>query len=518
MSRTNKSLKNVFIVLIGQGLGIIIAFIARTFFVKLLGKEYLGIEGLFTNVLTVLALTELGVGEAIVYSLYKPLAEKNEEKINILMNLYRKFYIFIGIFMLIAGIGISPFVNVFLSSQPQINENINLIFLLFVINTAMTYFYSYKKSLLIADQNKYITVIYKYACYLVLNIVQIVILYITHNYYLYLTLMIINTLIENVLITKKVDQMYPYIRKTTQKLDGKSKNEIVKNTKALMLHKIGATAVNSTDNILISKLVGIAEVGMYSNYYLITNAFTTIINQIFNAILASVGNLGVTADNNKKKEIFQVMNLVNFLIYDFITIGLLTVLNPFIKVWIGNEYIFNFNIILVICINFYLNGMRRSVIVFRDALALYWYDRYKPIVETLVNLFFSVILAKRYGIIGILLGTSISTITCCVFIEPYILYKYGFNSKIKEYFKEYFYYILILIIEAIIVFGISKLIGIYIGNNILNIAINILLCIIIPNIINYIIFKNRYEGKYLIEIFKNIFEKVKQKRMRRIKI
>lgn len=519
MSRTKKSLRNIIIVLVGQGLGTLIAFVARTFFIQLLGKEYLGIDGLFTNILTVLTLTELGVGEAIVYSLYKPLAEKDTAKIQALMKLYKKVYNCIGIFVIVAGICITPFIEVFLSEQPAIDENLKILFIFFVMNTGMSYFYSYKRSLLIADQNKYITTIYKYACYLVLNILQITVLYLTHNYYLYLTLMVINTLAENVLISIKVNKMYPYLKdKNQNKVDKETKQQIIKNTKALMFHKVGSTVVNSTDSILISKLVGIVEVGMYSNYYLITNAFVTIINQIFNAVLASVGNLGVTADNDKKEQIFKIMNFINFLIYSFVTCGLITLFNPFISVWVGKDMVFPMTVVIVICINFYLNGMRRSVIVYRDALALYWYDRYKPIFEATINLICSIILGKALGIIGIILGTIISTITCCVYVEPHILYKYGFKRSAKNYFLTYFKYIAIVIIEVIIMMTLSNIIDIISLNIILEIFIKLILCLIIPNLINYLIFRKREECVFLIELLKKILNSIKNRMNKKVQV
>lgn len=517
MSRTSKSLKNIMVVLIGQGIGTLIAFIARTLFIKFLSKEYLGIDGLFTNILTVLSLTELGVGEAITYSLYKPLAEKNEEKIVALMKLFKKIYTIIGILILIAGIAIAPFIENFLNEKPNINENLQLIFIFFVINSALSYFYSYKKSLLIADQNKYITTIYKYVCYFFLNVLQLIVLYITHNYYLYLILLIINTLIENILISRGVNKMYPYLKKYGDiEINHETKEEIIKNTKALMLHKIGSTVVKSTDNILISKLIGIVEVGIYSNYYLITNAFVTIINQIFNAVLASVGNLGATETNKKKLQVFNAINFMNFLIYSFVTGGLLILFNPFISVWVGKDFLFGMPVVISICVNFYLTGMRRTVIIFRDALGLYWYDRYKAIFEAIINLIFSILLAKVCGIVGIFLGTMISTVTCCIFIEPYVLYKHGFNMSSKRYFMNYFKYMIITIIELVIMQFLASIVN-YLGfSGLTEIGIKLIICLVIPNIINYIIFNNTEEFNYFKEIAKKLLDNLKNKRKKLI--
>ena len=303
MQRTKRSIVNLITAFIGQIFGIIISFIVRMIFVNCLSSEYLGINGLFTNILTMLSLVELGVGSAMTYSLYKPIAEENIEKIKSLMHIYKIAYRIIGIIVLAIGIGFTPFYRCLINEIPNI-PNLDLIYILFVVNTGVSYFYSYKRSLIICDQKKYITTLYKYGFYFLYNLAQIIVLLTTKNYILYLICQVISTIVENIAISKKADKMYPYLKeKNIEKLKKSEYKKIKKNVFAMMFHKIGGMIVNSTDNIILSKFVGITTVGIYSNYYMIINGLELIINQIFDAVIASVGNLG--ASENEKKITFR---------------------------------------------------------------------------------------------------------------------------------------------------------------------------------------------------------------------
>jgi O-antigen/teichoic acid export membrane protein len=246
-----------------------------------------------------LSLVELGIGAAIIFSLYKPLAENNIKKVRALMQLYKKSYNVIGLVIALLGICITPFLSFLIKEVPNV-QNLNLIFILFVINSAISYFFAYKRNLIIADQHRYIATIYRYTFYSILNIFQIVFLYITKNYIIFLVLQITSTLLENICIAERADKMYPFLKeKGHEKLDNITMREIKKNTSAMILHKIGGVIVNSTDNILISMKVGIAWTGLYSNYQLIINALNTVIEQFFTAITASIGNLAATESKGK---------------------------------------------------------------------------------------------------------------------------------------------------------------------------------------------------------------------------
>ena len=250
MSRTSNSIRNIKYAIFGQGIGIIISFFSRMVFVRILSAEYLGLNGLFTNILSILSLAELGVGPAIVYSMYKPLAEKNEYKLKALMSLYRKAYITIGIVIAVIGLTFTPFLDFFIKDIPNI-PNIKLIYLMFVANSSISYFFSYKRSLIIAGQKRYIATFYRYSFYFLLNIAQIIALLLTKNYILYLGLQIISTFLENVCVSNKADRLYPFIKtKGDERLDKAEKYTIVRNVKAMIFHKVGGTVINGIDNLL----------------------------------------------------------------------------------------------------------------------------------------------------------------------------------------------------------------------------------------------------------------------------
>lgn len=366
--RTKNSIINLITAIIGQGFGVIISFVSRIFFIKYLGAEYLGIDGLFTNILTILSLAELGVGSAMTFSLYRPIADENNEKIKSLMDLYKKAYRIIGIVVIGLGLCMVPFYRMLMDEVPNIN-NLNIIFMLFVLNTAISYFYAYKKSLIICNQKKFITTIIKYLSYFMMNVIQIIILVFSKNYILFLICQIIFTLLENICNSIIADRMYPYLKeKNVEKLDVAEKKKIKNNVSAMLFHKLGSVIVNSTDNIIISKYVGLIAVGLYSNYYMVTNALVIITNQIFDAIVASIGNLGTTKDTLRLNEVFNRVFFLNFFVFGMLASTMAVVMNDFITIWVGEKYLFDIWITYVIIISFYLRGMRKSCITFRDAL------------------------------------------------------------------------------------------------------------------------------------------------------
>ena len=499
--RTKNSIKNLIFALFGQAFGLIISFLGRIVFVKILTDEYLGLNSLFTNILTMLSLVELGVGSAIVYSLYKPLAVNDKEKIKSLMFLYKKAYTLIGIIIMLLGIISLPFYRYLINEVPDI-KNLDLIYFLFVLNTSVSYFYSYKRSLIISDQKRYIATIYRYGFYFILNVVQIIVLLITKNYLLFLIVQVIFTWLENVFVSIKADKMYPYLKeKKVEKLKTTELKKIKQNINAMLFHKIGGVVINSTDNILIAKFIGLVSVGLYSNYYLIINALEIIIIQFFNAIVASIGNLGATRKNSEVKETFDITLFINFVIFGVSSICLLILFNPFIKIWLGKKYVFDFSIVLVIVICFYLKGIRKTCLTYKDALGFFKEDKYKPVIESIINLVSSIILAKYLGLLGIFLGTVISTLTTSIWIEPYVLYKHYFKTSIMDYFKRVFKYVLVTIISYLVTLTLCNLVNI---NEMVNLIIKLIICLIIPIILYIICFRKTEEFKKIKTIFSNL--------------
>ena len=495
MNRTKNSMMNIMISLGGQAIILIISFLSRSFFINVFSEEYLGINGLFSSILNMLSLAELGIGTAITYSLYKPIAENDVMQIKLLMNFFRKTYFLIGTVVLSIGFLLTPFLQVFIKDTPDV-PNLKIYFLLYVINTAISYFYTYKRTLIIAYQKAYISTAYNHIFTIIRNIAQIILMVYTKQFLLYLLVQIVFTTFENIAISKKADMLFPFLKENCiGNIDGNSLNEIKKNTVAMLFHKIGGIVVLGTDNLLISKFVGITEVGLYSNYLLITNALATVINQIFNSLTASIGNLGASETVRKTHSVFESINLIGFWVYGFASICLINLMNPFIYLWIGEQYTFPIEIVGLIVFNFYISGMRTSVNTFKGALGLYWNDRYKPVFESVVNLTLSILLINIWGIAGVFIGTAISTITTSFWIEPYVLYTYGFKMSVKEYFTKYISFGLILFLTGGITYLLCKLVN---DTTLFSFISKLVICLIVPNIIFLFIFFRTDEFKLLL--------------------
>ncbi len=503
--RTKASALNLMAAWVGQFAALVIQFVARIFFVKYLSAEYLGLSGLFSNILSMLCVAELGVGPAMSYSLYKPLAEKNIETVKSLMRLYRNTYRSIGSVILLMGILTIPVYPFFISGKPDI-PNLDLIYFLFVFNTGVSYFYSYKRSLIACDQKKYIESIVHYAFYFGYNVLQIIILVTTQNYLAFLLCQIIANIVENFTLAKKADQMYPYLKeKNVLPIQQKELSEIKRNIGATIFHKFGSIIISGTDNLLISKFVSLAATGLYSNYFILINAVNTIFSQVFTAITASVGNLNVLEGKEKVNDIFNKAFFLNFWVYGFCAICLQTLLQPFVTLWLGENFLLDHFTVTVIVVNFYLTGMKRVLLSFRDATGTYYYDRYRPLVEAFINLVMSLILVHVCGITGVFLGTAISTLAC-IWVEPYVIYKYTLRTPLRFYWKKYCAYTAVVVFSSVLVSYISSLLN---GNIYLAFAGKILLCMTVPNLIFFLVFHKTTECQYFMTFLKK-FKKIRR--------
>ncbi|NRT70225.1 lipopolysaccharide biosynthesis protein [Clostridium beijerinckii] len=478
--RTENSIKNSVIGILGQVFNIILNFVSRTIFIFILGANYLGVNGLFTNILSILSLAELGIGSAIIYHMYKPLANKDEEKLKSLMHLYAKAYRYIGLVVAIVGLSIVPFLGTIIKDKPNV-EHLTIIYLLFLANSVISYFFAYKTSIITADQKSYIISIKQQEYLMAQIIIQSVILLLTKNYMLYLSIQMICTFLLNLSISKKANLLYPFLKsKDVRPLGRENKKIIFKHVTAMMSHKVGAVVVNGTDNILISSFVGVYWVGLYSNYVMIITMLTKIIGQIFTAITASIGNLNAQENKEKSYDIYKKVFFVNFWIFGFCSICLIVLFNPFIELWVGSNYIMSTNIVLVIVINFYMGGMRQATTTYNSTLGLFWNNRFKPWVEAIINLVASIFLLRRFGIVGVFLGTFISTVATSLWVDSYVLYKHGFNEKLSKYFSKYFRYTFITIIAAGATQYISSL---FVENTYLNFIFRLIDCLVVPNIV-----------------------------------
>ena len=436
-SRTEYSARNTTVALFARAFAILMGFAARVVFTHTLSEDYVGINGLFTDILSVLALSELGVGTAITYALYRPVAEHDIAKQKSLMRLYRQFYMGVAAFVLVAGLCLIPFLPVLIKGQPNVDHLI-LIYLMYLCSSVLSYVGIYRRTLIDAHQMSYIGVVYQTGSWAIQNILQIVVLILTHNFILYLAVLIVCMIGHNICITRKANRMYPYLKeKDIAPLSAEEKEGILRNIKAMLMHKVGNVVVNNTDNLLLSALVGTVAVGCYSNYFLIIGSVKQVLEQMFQGMMASVGNMNVSESKEQIRRIFAAAFFMGQWLYGLVAICMYMGIDLFIGESFGHQYVFAEQITLVLCLNFYLNGMRQATIIFRDSMGLFRYDRYKAIAEALINLIVSLALGHFLGTIGVFLGTMVSTVTTSLWVEPYMLYKHRLETSCIPYFAKY---------------------------------------------------------------------------------
>lgn len=501
-SRTENSIINSAMSIVTQVLTVVLNFAVKTVFIKMLNDEYLGVNGLFTNIITMLSLADLGIGIAIPYSLYKPLAKKDEHKINVLMNFYKKVYTIIGIAVLLIGLSLTPFLGLIIKDIPKNVPHLSLIYILFVIHSASSYFFVYKKFLIDSDQKGYITSRIIFTFSTLLSIIQIILLVTTKNYILFLLSSIILVIIQNIYISSKANKLYPFIKnKTDEKLEKEDMEGIKKNVSSLFIYKVGTVIMNGTDNIIISKFIGLIIVGFYSNYVLIINSITTVLNQIFNAITSSIGNLVVTTNKKRSKEVYDNLNFANFWLYALFGVCIIVLINPFINIWIGKKYVMGFSIVFLLVLNFYVLGMQSVTNSFRNAYGLFWIAKYRPIIMVIINIVISVVLVQFIGIEGVLIGTLISRLLTTAWLDPYIVHKYGFEISPKSYYVDYLKYLVIFTAISIILNYFVSMITI---NNIFILILIAILVVISVNAILVLLFFKTSEFNYFYDKIKKI--------------
>ena len=508
-SRTHYSILNITTGILGYVINTIFGFICRMVFVRCLASDYLGINGLFTNILTMLSLAELGIGSAIVFALYKPLAENDKDKIATLVQFYGKAYRTIGIFIWIVGILLLPFLDFIITEQPNIKENITVIYMLYLFNTASTYFFSYRSSLLTAAQQNYIVIGINYIITIIQSVIQMVYLLLTREYYGYLIIQTICTFIYNIVISKIAVYKFPYIKnKNVASLEKEEKKKLISNIKDLTMYKIAQLLVNSTDNIIITYFNGLSVSGVTSNYTLFTSTLTSLLNQIFNGINSSIGNHNALSDDLEKQKMFNNVNLVNFWLYGWAAVGIIFICSDLVELCFGANYVMHINIPIVLAINVYLVGMQNAVWTYRNTLGLFHYGRFIQIGTAILNIIMSIILGKMWGVFGILFATAIARILTTVWYDPYCVYKYGFHNKVSIYFKKYLKYLFILVIDIIICYIFCNIINF---NNIINLLLKTIVCSVVTNIVFIIFFKHTIEFLYFKQLISRLLINFKAK-------
>ena len=509
LNKTKNTIRNMIWGVINKIIVIIIPFLMRTLIIKVLGSEYLGLNSLFTSILQILNLTELGFSSAIVYSMYKPIAENDTQTMCALLNLYKKVYRYIGIIILIVGLAIMPFLHKFINGSTPSDINIYILYFIYLFNTVLSYLlFAYKTSILNAFQRNDIISRINMILQIIQAIIQFVLLIVFKNYYLYVIIQPIITIANNIICANEVKKKYPkYVPKGNVSLEIKA--DLKKRVAGLFVYKICGTTRNALDSIFISSFLGLTTVAIYNNYYLIMNAIISIMSIITVSMLSGIGNSIVINSVDKNYNDMKKFNFMYMWIAGWCTTCLLCLYQPFMKLWMGQDYMLPMSCVITMCLYFYALKMGDIRAAYSDAAGLWWETRYRAIAESIANCVLNYFLGKYFGLIGIILATLISLLIINFGYGSSIIFKYYFKDmQLSEYYKSNLKYFLITLLIGIITYAICNF---FKSNGILTFIIKGIICIVVPNIIYIFVYRKEEMFNESKDFIFNLFDKFKKK-------
>ena len=460
ISRTRKSLRNTVFGMVGLSCYLIVSFATKSVFVRLLGAEYNGVNGLFTNILQVLNLAELGFTTSISYALYKPLKEKDEHTTAALMSYFAKVYRVIALVVAMMGLCCIPFLQYLIAEDiSELSFSLNELrgyFAMYLASTVCSFLLAYKRTIITADQNNYLVTNVDNICNIVLNIVQLILLLVYKNFYAYLATMIARTIINNLILHLIASKRYPYLHLyRKEKLTKTEKNAIFKNVRAAFLHRIGNVAIFSTTSIIISAFVSLIDAGKYSNYIMIVTNVNNFINIVFTSVTASIGNLCVDESEDRQYAVFKKIQYLALFSGVFSYICFVSLFNPFIVIWVGEDMVMSMWVVFAVSLNAMVGYLRKAVNTFKDAKGMFRNDWYKPLLEAGVGIGLAIGLSYVWGTFGVVLGYTLSTIFIAIPIENVVLFKQGIHKSLTRQFAT-------LIVTTVFAFAVGAL-GYYIN-------------------------------------------------------
>lgn len=500
IQRVKNASRNIVFGMLLKVYQIIMPFIMRTVMIYYLGIEYAGLNNLFISILQVLNLAELGIGAAMIYSMYEPIAKNDEKKICALMNLYKISFRVIGLIVLVLGLVILPFVPKFISGSVPNELNIYILYLMHLAVTVISYWlFSYKNSLLYAHQRTDISSKVVLGTNTFQYIFQLISLLVFKNYYLYLIVSIITQIATNIITSMVVDKIYPSY-KASGKVDEITSKSIKKHVLGLITNKIGSTVLNSTDAIIISSFLGLSILAIYQNYQFIITAVISIVTIVYQACLAGIGNSLILEDKKKNYDDFRTMNFIIYWISSFCSSCMICLFKPFMKIWMGDTYLLDIDVVICLVVYFFIYQIEQLIGMYKDAAGIWYEDRFRPLITAAGNVILSLILVNMLGLYGV----KIATIICMVILSlPWLIaniFKYIFPDESKhKYCFSLGIYVLLAIINCCLTYFICSFIP---DTGIINLIIKMIVCVIISNIINLIIFIKNKEFKRTFNIIK----------------
>lgn len=460
-SRTFHTARNIKWGYILSAVQLVLSFFSRTIFINILGTVYLGVNGLFANILSVLSLSELGAGAAITFALYRPLAENDTEKIKSLIRLKRNFNRVVAALIAVLGVAVVPFLNQIVKTERPI-DGLAIYYLIFLFNTCTSYLFTYKEILLHADQQGHVSAKNNLLFTVVMTFSQCLALFLCRGspfaYTVYLIAQALIYLAMRISLYRKLDKLYPYLRdKKVQKLGKSDKKAITSRLKALFLGRLGGVAVDQTDSLIISSMIGVAVYGLVDTYVLLTTRILSFVHVLSSGMFGSLGNLIATEDRQRQSVVLGSLNFLNFWVYGFVCIAFAVLTQPFITLWLGTERLIPVSALMLMLLNLYLSGQHLGLLSFRDAGGEFERDWATPLIQGGLNLALSVFLALEIGLAGVYVGSVVSTIFAFA-MRIRLVYRKMLGRTMREYLGKFFIYFITVLAVGGGLFAFSELV------------------------------------------------------------
>lgn len=503
-SRESNSIRNFTVGVIYQVVFLMLNLFSKTFFIKTLGTTYLGINGLFTNIFLVLSFAEHGIGPVMMYTLYGPLSEKNKNTVSMIYSYFQKFYKRMAVVIGLAGLLMLPLLPFLINTKEQVSH-VQLAFLLFLAGIVFSNLFAYKTHLVISDQKQYVVGMYQFIFDVLALILQILILIYTQNYLLYLVIFLIKNMIYADMISRLVKKLYPFITKQPESADFLiEKQKIVLRIQNIIAYRLSRVLLTGTDNVLISVLVGTIWVGYYSNYDLIVVGVLMLVSTFYSAISASVGNFLAKETLEEQNRLYDIIQTIGFWIVAFTTTCLIILFQDFITIWLGETLLMKKPIVYIIVINYYLVSNRNIVKVFRNAAGIFERIKYMMMFAAAMNIVLSIVLGIYFGVVGILIATTLTTLSTFYWYEAKIILVEKLGRSFSVFIKNQVI-VLILTLSSMAVTAISVMLIEVTG--IMTFILKMMVCVVISNVFLVIMLRKTEAYKVLKTIVKRILVK-----------
>ena len=507
LERTKNTKKNIFFGFFNKIVTLFYPFVIRVIIIHEIGAEFLGLSSLFSSILQVLNLTELGFNSAIVFSMYKPIAEDDNDALGAILNFYRKVYFVIGLIMLVLGIIMLPFIPRMINGTIPTGTNVFLLYLLYLINTVISYvLFAYRTSLLNAYQRNDIISNINTAVFVCTYTLQLIVVMYTKNFYFYVLCSILATIAINVTTAVITRKLFPKIV-CVGRISDVLRKDIGQKVKGLMISKVNAVSRNALDSIFLSMFLGLLETARYNNYYYIMSSVTGFLLIIYSALQGGVGNSVAMESQEKNYEDLGRMNFLYMWLSGWGTICLLCFYQPFTVLFFGYNMLFPMHIVVLFCLYFYVLKIGDVISLYSEANGLWWKMRFVAIAETVLNIFLNYFLGKRFGVTGIVLGTLISIILTTQLWGTFLVFRnYFTNYKVYSYFVVHVFYLFVTVCNSLICFLICMQMRI---DGFIGFLLRGVVCFFVPNIIYIVTYRNTKIYKTTIPWFFASFRQAK---------